>query len=86
MRIIKRFPLYCTCALLLVALLAGGAARGVEADMTKAAGSATEPRTAESSGTAETEENIPWTLDGEFAPGAPRIDITIEDGGIELLL
>ncbi len=36
--------------------------------------------------TAETEENIPWTLDGEFAPGAPRIDITIEDGGIELLL
>ena len=55
MRIIKRFPLYFTCALLLVALLAGGAARGVEADMTKAAGSATEPRTAENSGTAETE-------------------------------
>jgi len=36
--------------------------------------------------TAETEENIPWTLDGEFAPGAPRVDITIERGGIEMLL
>lgn len=36
--------------------------------------------------TAETEENLSWTLDGEFAPGAPKIDISIEDGGIELLL
>lgn len=36
--------------------------------------------------TAETEENLPWTLDGEYAPGAPKIDISIEDGGIELLL
>ncbi len=36
--------------------------------------------------TAETEENIPWTLDGEFAPGAPRIDISIEENGVELLL
>ncbi len=36
--------------------------------------------------TAETEENIPWTLDGEYVPGAPRIEIGIEEGGIELLL
>lgn len=35
---------------------------------------------------AETGENIPWTLDGEYAPGAPRIDIGIEENGIELLL
>jgi len=35
---------------------------------------------------AETEDNIPWTLDGEFAPGAPRVDISIEDNAIELLL
>ena len=36
--------------------------------------------------TAETEEDLPWTLDGEFAPGAPKIDVSIEDGGLELLL
>ena len=36
--------------------------------------------------TAETEENLSWTLDGEFAPGAPKVDISIENGGIELLL
>ena len=36
--------------------------------------------------TAETEENIPWTLDGEFVPGAPKIDISIEENGIEMLL
>lgn len=36
--------------------------------------------------TAETEENIPWTLDGEYAPGAPRIEIGIEDNGIQMLL
>ena len=35
---------------------------------------------------AETEENIPWTLDGEFVPGALRIDISIEENGIEMLL
>ena len=35
---------------------------------------------------AETEENIPWTLDGEFCPGAPRVDISIERSGIEMLL
>lgn len=36
--------------------------------------------------TAETEENIPWTLDGEFVPGAPKIDISIEENSIEMLL
>ena len=35
---------------------------------------------------AETEENIPWTLDGEFVPGAPKIDISIEENSIEMLL
>lgn len=34
----------------------------------------------------ETAEDIPWTLDGEFVPGAPKIDISIEGGGIEMLL
>ena len=36
--------------------------------------------------TAETEENLSWTLDGEFVPGAPKIDISIENNGLELLL
>ena len=36
--------------------------------------------------TAETEDNIPWSLDGEYVPGAPRVEISIEDGGIEMLL
>ena len=36
--------------------------------------------------TAETEDNIPWTLDGEFVPGAPKIDISIEENSIEMLL
>lgn len=35
---------------------------------------------------AETAENISWTLDGEFCPGAPRVDISIERSGIEMLL
>ncbi len=35
---------------------------------------------------AETGEDIPWTLDGEYAPGAPRVDISIEEKAIELLL
>ncbi len=35
---------------------------------------------------AETAENIPWTLDGEFVPGAPKIDISIEGSGVEMLL
>ncbi len=36
--------------------------------------------------TAETEENLPWTLDGEFVPGAAKVDISIEENGIEMLL
>ena len=36
--------------------------------------------------TAETEEDISWTLDGEYAPGAPRIEIGIEENGITMLL
>ena len=35
---------------------------------------------------AESAENIPWTLDGEYAPGAPRFEIGIENGGVTLLL
>ena len=35
---------------------------------------------------AETEENIPWTLDGEYAPGSPLIDISIDENGISMLL
>ena len=35
---------------------------------------------------AETAEDISWTLDGEFAPGAPCVDVSIEEGGIEMLL
>lgn len=35
---------------------------------------------------AETADDIPWTLDGEFVPGAPRVEISIEPGGIEMLL
>ena len=36
--------------------------------------------------TAETEESIPWTLDGEYVPGAPKVDISIVENGIEMLL
>jgi YegS/Rv2252/BmrU family lipid kinase len=35
---------------------------------------------------AQTQENIPWTLDGEYAPGEEYIDISIEDNGIKMLL
>ncbi|MBR7146632.1 MAG: diacylglycerol kinase family lipid kinase, partial [Oscillospiraceae bacterium] len=35
---------------------------------------------------AETEETIPWTLDGEYAPGEERIDIHIEDNGIRMMI
>ncbi len=35
---------------------------------------------------AETQENIPWTLDGEFVPGAPRVEVSIVDNGISMLL
>ncbi len=36
--------------------------------------------------TAETQESIPWTLDGEYAPGEERIEIHIEDNGIQMML
>ncbi|MBO4914297.1 MAG: diacylglycerol kinase family lipid kinase [Oscillospiraceae bacterium] len=35
---------------------------------------------------AETEESIPWTLDGEYVPGAPKCEISIVENGIEMLL
>ncbi|MBQ9459707.1 MAG: diacylglycerol kinase family lipid kinase [Oscillospiraceae bacterium] len=35
---------------------------------------------------AETNDGIPWTLDGEYVPGAPRSDISIVENGIEMLL
>lgn len=36
--------------------------------------------------TAESDGSIPWTLDGEYAPGAPRIEIGIEDNGIQMMI
>ena len=36
--------------------------------------------------TAETEEEISWTLDGEYEPGAPQVEIGIEESGITMLL
>ena len=36
--------------------------------------------------TAETAEDIPWTLDGEYDPGAPVVEIGIEDNGVTMLL
>lgn len=36
--------------------------------------------------TAETRENISWTLDGEYDPGAPKIDISIEENAVTMLL
>ena len=36
--------------------------------------------------TAETAEDIPWTLDGEYDPGAPLVEIGIEDNGVTMLL
>ncbi len=35
---------------------------------------------------AETAEDIPWTLDGEYDPGAPYIDIRIEENGVTMLM
>ena len=34
--------------------------------------------------TAETAEDIPWTLDGEYDPGAPVVEIGIEDNGVTM--
>ena len=31
-------------------------------------------------------EDIPWTLDGEYDPGAPLVEIGIEDNGVTMLL
>ncbi len=36
--------------------------------------------------TAETQEDIPWTLDGEFVPGAPQVDISIDHGALRMFL
>ena len=36
--------------------------------------------------TAETAENIPWTLDGEYDPGAPFVEIGIEENGLTLMI
>lgn len=35
---------------------------------------------------AETEENIPWTLDGEYAPSEARVEICVEDNGIQMII
>ena len=34
----------------------------------------------------EKSERIPWTLDGEYQPGAQEINISIEDNAVEMLL
>lgn len=36
--------------------------------------------------TAETEETIPWTLDGEYAPGRHKSEIGIEQSAVEMLI
>ena len=36
--------------------------------------------------TAETAEDIPWTLDGEYEPGAPIVEIGIEENGLTMML
>ena len=36
--------------------------------------------------TAEMAEDIPWTLDGEYDPGAPVVEIEIEENGVTMLL
>lgn len=34
----------------------------------------------------ETEEDLPWSLDGEYAPSMPNVDITNKQGALRLLL
>ncbi len=34
----------------------------------------------------ETEEDLPWSLDGEYAPSAPRVEIANRQGALQLLL
>ena len=36
--------------------------------------------------TAETAEDIPWTLDGEYDPGAPFVEIGIEENGFTMMI
>ena len=36
--------------------------------------------------TVETEDDLPWSLDGEFAPSAPRVEIQNHPGAIRLML
>ena len=36
--------------------------------------------------TAETAEDIPWTLDGEYDPGAPLVEIGIEENGLTMMI
>ena len=36
--------------------------------------------------TAETAEDIPWTLDGEYDPGAPFVEIGIEENGLTMMI
>ena len=36
--------------------------------------------------TAETAEDIPWTLDGEYDPGAPFVEIGIEENGLTMVI
>ncbi len=36
--------------------------------------------------TAESDGSIPWTLDGEYAPGTPMIEINIENSGIRMMI
>lgn len=36
--------------------------------------------------TAESDGTIPWTLDGEYAPGVPRVEIGIEASGIRMMI
>lgn len=36
--------------------------------------------------TVETEEELPWSLDGEYAPSAPRVEIANRQGALQLLL
>ena len=36
--------------------------------------------------TAETAEDIPWTIDGEYDPGAPLVEIGVEENGVTMML
>ena len=36
--------------------------------------------------TAETAEDIPWTLDGEYDPGAPFVEIGMEENGLTMMI